>query len=169
MIKKLIRDIKDFPKEGIIFRDITPLLSSPEGLKETIDNLAEQLTKYDVDAIAGVESRGFIFGTALAYKLGKGFIPIRKKGKLPYKTISEKYELEYGSDYIEIHEDAVKNGDKILLIDDLLATGGTAEAAAKLIEKTGGIVSVIAFVLELSELNGAKKIEKYNKVSLVTY
>lgn len=158
-ITKLIRTIPHYPKEGIMFRDITTLLKDPEGFKTTINLLVNKYKNANVDYIAGIEARGFILGSALAFALGKGFIPVRKKGKLPGKTITQSYDLEYGSDTIEIHEDAIHNGANILLIDDLIATGGTAIGAITLIEKVGGKVVECAFVVDLPELGGAKKIQ----------
>lgn len=158
-IAKLIRTIPHYPKEGIMFRDITTLLKDPEGFKTTINLLVSKYQHTPIDYIAGIEARGFILGSALAFALGKGFIPVRKKGKLPGKTINQSYDLEYGSDIIEIHEDAIHKGAKILLIDDLIATGGTALGAISLIEKVGGQVVECAFVVDLPELGGAKKIQ----------
>ncbi|QCT94793.1 adenine phosphoribosyltransferase [Caminibacter mediatlanticus TB-2] len=157
-VKKVIRDIPDYPKKGIIFKDITTLLNNAEVFKEVIDYFAKKYK--DIDFVCGIESRGFIFGSAIAYAINKGFVPLRKKGKLPYTTVSEKYALEYGFDEIEIHIDAFKDikNPKILLVDDLIATGGTAEAAVKLIQKIGGIVVAAGFVIELTFLDGAKKI-----------
>lgn len=159
-IKSMIRTIPDYPKKGIMFKDITTLIKDPTGFKLCIDNLAERYAKEhtNFDIIAGIESRGFIIGGALSYSLGKGFIPIRKKGKLPADVISHEYELEYGTDIIEIHKDAVNKGDRVLIVDDLCATGGTALAAIALIEKLQGIVSEIAFIVDLPELMGSKKI-----------
>jgi adenine phosphoribosyltransferase len=158
-IAKLIRTIPNYPKEGIMFRDITTLLKDPKGLKVTIDQLAEKYKGAPIDYVAGIEARGFILGAALSYALGLGFIPVRKKGKLPGKTITQSYDLEYGSDTIEIHEDAIHSGANILLIDDLIATGGTAIGAITLIEKVGGKIYETAFVVDLPELGGAKRIE----------
>lgn len=166
---KYIRDIPDFPAPGILFRDITPLLGHPEVFSEVIDELAIAVSGYQIDKVAGIESRGFIFGTPLALKLGVGFIPIRKPGKLPADTIREEYTLEYGTNAIEMHSDALKPGDRVLVVDDLLATGGTACAAAKLIERGGGKVAAMAFVIELAFLEGRKKLEGYEIVDLVTY
>ena len=160
-IKNKIRTIPDFPKAGIMFRDITTLLADADGFCEVIDNLVSKYKNIDIDYVAGIESRGFIIGGALAKELNVGFIPIRKKGKLPSKVISEEYELEYGIDTIEIHEDALKKGDKVLLIDDLLATGGTCLAAVKLIEKVGGEVVSCAFVIDLPELGGKAKLKQH--------
>ncbi|MHC4261123.1 MAG: adenine phosphoribosyltransferase [Planctomycetota bacterium] len=156
MIEKYIRDVVDFPKPGIVFKDITPLLQSPEGLQASIDGLEAMVDPSSYDLVVGIESRGFIFGTALARQLGKGFVPIRKPGKLPWKTASESYELEYGSDTIEIHLDACE-GRRVLMVDDLLATGGTMEAALKLVRKVGGEPVACGFVIELGFLPGAEK------------
>lgn len=158
-LTKYIRTIPNYPKEGIMFRDITTLLKDPTGFKLTIDQLANKYRGQKIDVIAGIEARGFILGAAFAYNLGLGFIPIRKKGKLPGKTISQSYELEYGTDTIEIHDDALEKGARVLLIDDLIATGGTALGAISLIEKIGGIIHETAFIVDLPELGGAKKIE----------
>lgn len=158
-IVKLIRTIPNYPKEGIMFRDITTLLKDPAGFKATIEILMAKYKDVQIDYVAGIEARGFILGSALAYGLGLGFIPVRKKGKLPGKTITQSYNLEYGSDTIEIHEDALHRGARILLIDDLIATGGTAIGAITLIEKVGGVIVETAFVVDLPELGGAKKIE----------
>ncbi len=158
-IAKLIRTIPHYPKEGIMFRDITTLLKDPQGFKETIDLLIAKYKDSRFDYIAGIEARGFILGSALAYALGKGFIPVRKKGKLPGKTVTQSYNLEYGSDTIEIHDDAIEAGSRVLLIDDLIATGGTAIGAITLIEKVGGVIFETAFVVDLPELGGAKKIQ----------
>ncbi len=159
-VRKVIRDIPDFPKKGIIFKDITTLLNKGDLFSEVIDYFAKKYK--DVDFVCGIESRGFIFGSAIAYAIKKGFVPLRKKGKLPYTTVSEKYALEYGFDEIEMHIDAfgdVKNP-KVLLVDDLIATGGTAEAGVKLIQKVGGKVVAAAFLIELTFLDGAKKIRE---------
>ncbi|MBN2880740.1 adenine phosphoribosyltransferase [Candidatus Woesearchaeota archaeon] len=160
MIKEKIRTIPNWPKEGIMFRDITTLLKDPQGLKEASTQLIEHCKKLDFDLVAGIESRGFILGSIIAYELNKGFIPIRKKGKLPFRTIKESYKLEYGTDEIEIHEDAIQENQKILLIDDLIATGGTAIAAVNLIQKAKGIVNNCCFVIDLPELKGTKKLKE---------
>jgi adenine phosphoribosyltransferase len=157
-ISAAIRDIPDFPKPGIIFKDITPVLSDAELLVEIVDHFAEHYSDKRPDYVAGIESRGFIFGTALAIKLGCGFIPIRKKGKLPYKTFESSYELEYGTATIEIHADALKKGDKIVIVDDLLATGGTVGAAIELVEKFDVEILGVEFLLELAFLEGRKKL-----------
>lgn len=154
MIEQYIRDVPDFPKEGIIFKDITPLLQDPTGLSDSVRGLAEAVDPDSYELICGIESRGFIFGTALAHHLGKGFIPIRKPGKLPWKTASETYELEYGTDTIEIHTDAVTSGQRVLMVDDLLATGGTMQAGLKLMRQIGGTPVACCFVIELSFLGG---------------
>lgn len=168
-IKSLIRDVPDFPKKGILFRDITTLIKDPEGLKLTIDTLYEIFKDEKIDYVAGIESRGFIFGMPLAYKLGCGFIPVRKPNKLPCEVISEEYDLEYGKDKIEIHKDALKKGDRVLIVDDLLATGGTAQAASKLVSKLADVVG-IAFAIELKDLKGREKLPKDIKiVSLAQY
>ncbi|MHB1686257.1 MAG: adenine phosphoribosyltransferase [Ignavibacteriaceae bacterium] len=168
-LKRYIRNVKDFPKEGIMFRDITTLLKDADALKNTIDELYELAKNLNVTKVVGIESRGFIFGSMLAEKLNAGFIPIRKPGKLPAETESKTYALEYGNDTIEIHKDAIKIGERVLLHDDLLATGGTALAAANLIEKLGGEVVQLSFVIELSFLQGRNKLKNYNVKALVDY
>ncbi len=169
MIASYIRDVPDFPKPGIVFKDITPLLQSAEGLREAIDGLAEIASGLSFDVICGIESRGFIFGTALARQLDVGFIPIRKPGKLPWKTASESYELEYGSDTIEIHVDAAPDGQRVLLVDDLLATGGTMQAAWKLVEKIGGTPVACVCVIELAFLAGRERLGAAPVHSLIQY
>jgi adenine phosphoribosyltransferase len=159
-IKSRIRTVPHYPKQGIQFRDITTLLKDPVGFKITIDDMVRRYKDEKIDKIAGIESRGFILGAPLAYALGKGFIPIRKKGKLPAETIGHDYELEYGTDRIEIHTDAIAKGEKILLVDDLIATGGTAEAACKLIEMMGGKVVECSFVIDLPDIGGRGRLEK---------
>ncbi len=158
MIQSYIRDVPDFPKAGILFKDITPLLQSPAGLKEAIAGLAAAVDPKSYDLVCGIESRGFIFGATLAHHLGKGFIPIRKPGKLPWKTASESYELEYGTDRIDIHLDACKPNQAVLMVDDLLATGGTMDAAVKLVRRIGGKPVACAFVIELAFLAGRKRL-----------
>lgn len=158
-IAKLIRTIPHYPKEGIMFRDITTLLKDPHGFNQTINLLITKYKDAPFDYVAGIEARGFILGSALAFALKKGFIPVRKKGKLPGKTIAQNYDLEYGTDTIEIHDDALSPGSRVLLIDDLIATGGTAIGAITLIEKVGGKIFETAFVVDLPELGGARKIE----------
>ncbi len=159
-IKSKIRTIPDYPKKGIMFRDITTLIKDPVGFRLVIDSLTQRYIHddYKFNVIVGIESRGFIIGGALAYTLGKGFVPIRKKGKLPGEVETQEYDLEYGTDRIEIHKDAIKKGDRALLIDDLLATGGTAAAAAALIEKLGGTVVEMAFIVDLPDVGGKKKL-----------
>ena len=168
-LKSFIRDIPDFPKEGIIFKDITPLLADPAAVKHAVDLIADHYKDRGIQRVAGIESRGFLFATAVALKLGAGVIPVRKKGKLPYKTISLSYDLEYGSDTVEVHEDAAPNGEKVLLIDDLIATGGTAAASAQLLEKAGAKVESVCFLVELAFLKGREKLNGYDIYSLLTY
>jgi adenine phosphoribosyltransferase len=170
-IKKKIRTIPNFPKEGIMFRDITTLLQDGEGLKDVVKEFVGRYKDSEISSVAGIEARGFILGGVLAHELGVGFVPIRKKGKLPYKTESMTYDLEYGTDTIEVHTDSVKQGDNVLLVDDLLATGGTSLAAAKLIEKLGGKIAEIAFIVDLPEVGGRKKLEEagYKQFSLVEF
>ncbi|MBI2995573.1 MAG: adenine phosphoribosyltransferase [Candidatus Melainabacteria bacterium] len=165
LIKSKIRDIEDFPREGIVFKDITTVLKDPEAFKHSIDLLSKYFEKQKIDYIAGIEARGFIFGSALAYKMEKGFIPIRKPGKLPSKTERVSYDLEYGKDSLEIHVDAIEPGKRVLIVDDLLATGGTAEAAVKLVKKISGIIVGIAFVVELGFLSGRKKLPEDCKIT----
>jgi len=162
-IKSRIRTVPHYPKQGVMFRDITTLLKDPVGLRITINELVNRYTGSRIDKIAAIESRGFIIGAALAFQLGVGFVPIRKKGKLPAETIGHDYELEYGSDRIEMHVDAIAQGDRILLVDDLIATGGTAEAAVKLIERTGGKIIECCFVIDLPDLGGRKRLEKHGQ------
>ena len=169
-IKTLIRDIPDFPKPGILFRDITTLLRDSDGLRYTIDILAEKCAPLEADYIVGMESRGFIFGVPLAYQLGAGFIPVRKPGKLPAAVHSVEYELEYGTDTLEIHQDALHPPDsRILIVDDLIATGGTAKATAKLVEQSGCTLAGFAFVVELKDLNGRQHLPEVPIVTLVEY
>lgn len=162
-IKKVIRDVPDFPKPGIIFKDITPILLDPELTRNVVDELAKQVEPLNLDAIVGIESRGFWFGIMLANQLNLPFIPIRKKGKLPYKTVSYSYDLEYGSAEIEMHEDAIKEGWNVLIHDDLLATGGTAQASAELIKMQGGTVAGFNFMVELDFLKGSDILSKYSQ------
>ncbi len=169
-VKNKIRDVKDFPKQGIIFRDITTALKDSETLQIMVDYLSEQFKDTKVDYIAGIESRGFIFGMPMAYKMNAGFVPVRKPNKLPAAVYSQEYELEYGTDKIEIHKDAFPEGANVLIVDDLLATGGTAEAACKLIKKAGANLIGIAFLIELEALNGRKKLVDAPKVvSMLKY
>ena len=169
MLNEAIRSIPDFPEPGIIFRDITSILQDPDGLKLAIDSMIKLLDGVDFDIIAGAESRGFIFGMPIAYALGKAFIPVRKKGKLPCETVSAEYDLEYGKAEIEIHKDAVRPGQKVVLVDDLIATGGTMEASCKLVEQLGGEVVKILFLMELAGLKGREKLAKYDVASVITY
>ena len=157
-LKDAIRTIPDFPKPGIMYRDITTLLTNRKALKQSIADLAAPYKEMNIDNVAGIEARGFIFGTAVAYELGAGFVPIRKKGKLPFDTYEQDYELEYGQDTIEMHADSIRKGERVLVVDDLIATGGTAEAAIKLIKKTGAEIVGAAFVVDLPDLGGLKRI-----------
>ena len=166
-LEDYIRDVPDFPKEGVVFKDITPLLADAQALTETVRRLAEPYASAGVELVAGVESRGFIFGTAVAERLGAGFVPIRKPSKLPAETVSADYELEYGSDTIEIHADAIRPGQKVLMVDDLLATGGTMKAACELVGKRGGEILGPAFVIELSFLHGRDKLAGLDVRSLI--
>ena len=157
-LKDAIRTIPDFPKPGIMYRDITTLLTNRKALKQSIADLAAPYKEMNIDNVAGIEARGFIFGTAVAYELGAGFVPIRKKGKLPFDTYEQDYQLEYGQDTIEMHADSIRKGERVLVVDDLIATGGTAEAAIKLIQKTGAEIVGAAFVVDLPDLGGLKRI-----------
>jgi len=168
-LTKHVRDIPDFPKEGILFRDIMPLLQDPVALREAVDRIIEYGTGKHIDMVLGAEARGFILGAAVAYGLGAGFVCARKPGKLPYRTISAEYDLEYGTDKLEIHEDAIKPGQNVLVHDDLLATGGTARAKIELVEKLGGKVVGCAFLIELTALEGRAKLEGYDTFSLISY
>ncbi len=168
-LKKFIRDIPDFPKPGILFKDVTTLLQDKKALKASVDLLARQFAKKGVKYVVGIESRGFIFGTALAYKLGVGFIPVRKKGKLPAKTRSVTYDLEYGTDTLEIHADALKKGDKVLIIDDLLATGGTVDAVVKLVSDSGAKIAGVGFIIELTFLNGRDRLKGLPVFAAIKY
>jgi adenine phosphoribosyltransferase len=168
-LKENIRIIENFPKEGISFKDITTLISDGEALKESIDQFVMYLKDKKIDLIVGPEARGFIFGVPVAYALGIGFIPVRKPGKLPGEVISVSYDLEYGEDQLQIHKDAIKPGQRVAIVDDLLATGGTVEGVAKLIEQAGGVVVSLDFLIELTELNGKDKLKGYDVLSLVKY
>ncbi|MBR2823001.1 MAG: adenine phosphoribosyltransferase [Clostridia bacterium] len=168
-LEEYVLTIPDFPEPGIMFRDITSVIQDPDGLKLAIDGLVKATENLEYDVVVGPESRGFIFGVPVAYLTGKGFVPVRKKGKLPRETISVKYDLEYGLAEIEIHKDAIKPGQKVLIVDDLMATGGSAEAAAKLVEALGGQVVRMQFVMELAGLEGRKKLKKYDVDSLIVY
>ncbi len=169
LLKDKIRDIADFPQQGIIFRDITPLVQDPSSLKIAIHKLAEPYKNSNITAVVGMEARGFIFGSLVAWELGLGFIPLRKPGKLPYDVQSVEYNLEYGEAALEAHIDAIKPGDNILLIDDLLATGGTAKASCELVEKLGGHIVACAFLIELAMLNGREQLASYPIHSLIQY
>ncbi len=168
-IKSMIRTIPNFPKAGVMFRDITTLLKNPEGFSYVVDKFVERYKDIDIDIVAGIESRGFILAGAIAHRLNKGVIPIRKPGKLPHEVDSVEYELEYGKDKLEMHLDAINEGDKVLLIDDLIATGGTALAAAQLIEKRGGKVVECGFIIELPDLKGREKLNGYPLYSMIEF
>ncbi|MDD6071607.1 MAG: adenine phosphoribosyltransferase [Clostridiales bacterium] len=168
-IDQYVRSIPDFPEPGIIFRDITSVIQSPEGLKKSIDGMIESLKDVDFNVVLGPESRGFIFGMPVAYALNKGFVPVRKKGKLPCETIEKEYALEYGTAVVEIHKDAIKPGDKVVIIDDLIATGGTIEAIIEMVESLGGEVVKIQFLMELAGLKGREKLKGYEVDSLLIY
>ena len=168
-LKELIREVPDFPKPGINFYDITTLLKQPEGLRKTVDALAAQYEGANIDAVIGIEARGFIFAPALAYHLNAGFIPVRKPKKLPAECASISYDLEYGQDTLEIHRDAIESGQRVIIADDLLATGGTAKAVCNLVEGLGGIVEGLVFVVELEFLPGRQKLEGYDVKSLIKY
>lgn len=168
-LKDKIRVIDGFPKEGISFKDITTLLQDGEALKLTIDKIVEHLKDKNVDLIVGPEARGFLFGVPVAYAMGIGFVPIRKPGKLPYDTMKVEYDLEYGTDSLEIHKDSIKPGQRVAIVDDLLATGGTVSAVAKLVEEVGGEVVSLDFVIELTDLSGREKIDNYDIMSVVQY
>jgi adenine phosphoribosyltransferase len=168
-LKDYIRNIPDFPKQGILFRDITTLLKDKAAFKEAVSRLANKFRKEAIDVVVAVEARGFILGGAVAYKLNTGFVPVRKKGKLPYKTHSATYNLEYGTDTLEIHEDAIQSGARVLIIDDLLATGGTVKAVTELIDKIGGTIVGIVFLIELKDLKGIKKLQNYPTYSIIKF
>ena len=168
-IEEYVRSIPDFPEPGIIFRDVTSILQDPDGLKLSIDLIQEKLEGLDFDVIAGTESRGFIFGVPVAYNMHKAFVPVRKKGKLPCETVSREHALEYGTAAIEIHKDAIKPGQKVVVIDDLIATGGTIEAAVKLIEELGGEVVKVVFLMELAGLKGRERLKDYDVESVICY
>ena len=168
-IKDLVRDVRDYPKPGIVFKDITPILSNIDALRTSIKDMAAPFTNLGIDIVVGIESRGFIFGAPIADLLNAGFVPVRKPGKLPWKTKSVSYELEYGTDALEIHEDAITEGQNVLIVDDLLATGGTAEATCKLVSKLGGNIKGLSVLIELEDLNGRKRLNQYNVHSLVQY
>lgn len=163
-----LRDVPDFPRPGIVFKDLTPLLADVGAFRFAVDALAEQVAERSVEKVVGVEARGFIFASAVAYRLGSGLVPVRKPGKLPWRTATETYELEYGTDSLEIHEDAISAGDDVYVIDDVLATGGTAAATCRLVERLGGRVAGVGFVVELGFLSGRAKLPDYDVVSLIT-
>ena len=168
-LKDYIKSIPDFPTPGVMFRDVTSVLDDPEGFQLSVEELIRLLDGVEYDVIAGVESRGFIFGAPLAYRQGKAFVPVRKKGKLPRETVEMTYDLEYGTATIEIHKDAIKPGQKVVIIDDLIATGGTIEAAAKLVEQLGGEVVKMIFLIELTDLKGRERLAGYDVASVVQY
>ena len=168
-VEDYVRSIPDFPEPGIIFRDVTTILQDADGLHLAIDGLINFLQDVDYDVVVGPESRGFIFGVPVAYAMHKGFIPVRKKGKLPCETISMEYELEYGSAVVEMHKDSIKPGQEIVIVDDLIATGGTIEAIIKMIEQLGGEVVKVCFVMELAGLKGREKLKEYDVASVITY
>ena len=168
-LKQYIRDIPDFPVEGILFRDITPLMQEPTAFRYVIDRMAEYYEGQDIDVILGIEARGFLIGAPLAYRIGKPFVPIRKEGKLPYETRSMKYALEYGQNVVEVHTDAVSKGQRAIILDDLLATGGTMAAGAELVESMGGEVAGLGVVIELIDLDGRERLSGYGVYSLVQY
>ncbi len=163
-ITSVIRTIPDYPKKGIMFRDITTLLGHAQAFRRAVDELVQPYAGIRIDKVAGIEARGFIVGGAVAHQLSTSFVPVRKKGKLPWKTFEQAYELEYGTDHVEIHQDAIEKGDQVVIVDDLIATGGTAEAAIKLIEQAGGIVIGCSFVIDLPDLGGAKKLQDAGKI-----
>ena len=168
-IEEYVRSIPDFPEPGIIFRDITSVLQDADGLQLAIDSMIKLLDGVDFDVVAGTESRGFIFGVPIAYEMHKPFVPVRKKGKLPCETISQSYDLEYGQATIEMHKDSIKPGQKVVLVDDLIATGGTIEAAIKLVEQRGGEVVKVIFLMELAGLKGRERLKGYDVASVITY
>jgi adenine phosphoribosyltransferase len=169
LLRSRIRDIPNFPKEGVLFKDITPLLADVEAFRTSIQLMVEALDGESIDAVIGIESRGFMFGAALADKLGVGFVPVRKPGKLPAATYRAEYDLEYGSDAVEIHRDALKPGDRVVVVDDLIATGGTANATARLVEQCGAEVAAFVFVINLVALEGTKKLEPHKVISILDY
>lgn len=168
-LEEYVRSIPDFPEKGVIFRDVTTVLQDKDGLKLAIDSMQNLLKDVDFDVIVGPESRGFIFGVPIAYNMNKAFIPVRKKGKLPCETIEQEYSLEYGTATIEIHKDGIKPGQKVVIVDDLIATGGTIEAITKLVEKLGGEVVKIVFLIELEDLKGIDKLKNYNTEAVIKY
>ncbi len=168
-LKDYIRNIPDFPEKGVLFRDITTVLQDKDGLHLAINSMQDNLKDLDFDVIVGAESRGFLFGMPIAYNMQKAFVPVRKKGKLPYKTIEQSYDLEYGQATLEIHEDSIKQGDRVVIVDDLIATGGTIEAIIKMVERLGGKVVKVCCLIDLPELGGSKKLSKYNISTVISY
>ncbi len=168
-LKKLIRDVPDFPKKGIVFKDITPLLQDPKGLRTAVEVISQHYKGKKIDIVVGAEARGFILAPTVAFNLGAGFVPVRKPGKLPYKKISESYALEYGTDTLEMHKDGIKKGQNVLMVDDLLATGGTMAACCKMVESVGGNIAGCAFLIELAFLNGKSALSKYDIFSVIKY
>lgn len=168
-LAKMIRDVPDFPVKGVLFKDITTLLKDPDAFQEAIDGLVDRFLDEDIDIVAAIEARGFIFGAPLAYELAAGFVPIRKPGKLPWEKISASYALEYGTNTLEIHKDAIQPGQRVLLVDDVLATGGSAKAAAELIERLGGKIVSIVFLVDLTYLKGMEKLKGYDVFSLIKF
>jgi adenine phosphoribosyltransferase len=168
-LAKMIRDVPDFPKEGIVFKDITTLIKDPQAFRKVIDVLTEHYAGQQIDLVVAVEARGYIFGAPVACKLGAGFVPVRKVGKLPAETVREEYELEYGTDSVEMHRDAIQPGQKVLIVDDLIATGGSAAATARLVERLGGDVVSIAFLIELGFLHGVEKLKGYDVFTIIEY
>jgi len=164
-----VRDVQDFPKPGITFKDITPLLADPMAFSSAVDAIVVRFGRGSIDRVVGIEARGFIIAAPVAYHFGAGFVPLRKPGKLPYDTLSESYDLEYGQETLEVHTDAFSEGDRVLIVDDVLATGGTARAAIDLVERTGAVVAGLAFVIELAFLDGARRLEGHDYVSLLQY
>src|SRR4051812_5972707 len=168
-LRPLIRDIPDFPKPGVVFKDLTPLFADVDAFRATIDAISSHFASDDIDRVLGVEARGFIIAAPVAYKFGAAFVPVRKAGKLPWEIERVEYELEYGTDLLEIHRDAIAPGDRVVIVDDVLATGGTAAATVRLVEKLGGVVAGLAFVIDLAFLNGRDKLAGYDVLSLITY
>ena len=168
-LRGIIRDVPDFPQEGVVFKDITPLLGDADSFKKAIDFMASELQSREFDAFIGIESRGFIFASALAYQFGKGQVPVRKPGKLPAETVEVSYSLEYGSDTLEMHADAIREGQRVVVVDDVLATGGTARGVADLVEKVGGRVEAFSFLIELDFLNGRQKLDGYDILTVLNY
>jgi adenine phosphoribosyltransferase len=166
-LAEMIRDVPDFPKEGIVFKDITTLIKDAQAFKQAVDILADHYAGQEIDLVVAVEARGYIFGAPVAYQLGAGFVPVRKVGKLPAETVREEYELEYGTDSVEMHRDAIQPGQKVLIVDDLIATGGSAAATARLVERLGGEVVGIAFLIELAFLSGVEKLEGYDVFTVI--